>query len=113
MSSTTVTLATPSPTGSVRLPPPDGDVSKGPVILAVTIVSTSLALIAVGLRMFVRTVITRGIGWDDYAILGAAVSKPSYLRCLIFNPPIWFITIHNHSTWTNIHPVPSHRRPRL
>jgi len=76
MSSTTATLAAPSPSASsVRLPPPDGDVSKGPIILAVTIVSTSLALIAVGLRMFVRTVITRGVGWDDYAILGAAVSK--------------------------------------
>lgn len=44
------------------------------MILTVTVVTTSLALVAVGLRIFVRTTIVRGVGWDDYAILAAAVS---------------------------------------
>lgn len=75
MSSTT-SVAVPSPTAPPRPgPPPDGDVNRGHVILIVTAVTTSLALIVVGLRMFVRLTIVRGVGWDDYTILAASVSK--------------------------------------
>lgn len=54
--------------------PPDGDVNKGPVVLAITYVTTSIALVAVALRMFVRVKIVKSVGWDDYAILLASVS---------------------------------------
>ncbi|KAK3326631.1 hypothetical protein B0H66DRAFT_166523 [Apodospora peruviana] len=52
--------------------PPDGDVNKGPMVLALTIVSTILALVAVGMRLFARITVVRNVGWDDYTIVGAA-----------------------------------------
>lgn len=54
--------------------PPGGDINKGPLVLALAIVSTSLALLAVGTRIFVRVKIVRSVGWDDYAIVVAVVS---------------------------------------
>jgi len=54
--------------------PPGGDINKGPLVLGLCTVSTSLGLAAVVTRMFVRVRIVRNVGWDDYAILVAAVS---------------------------------------
>ncbi|KAK0648212.1 hypothetical protein B0T16DRAFT_113643 [Cercophora newfieldiana] len=53
-------------------PPAGGDVDRGPVILAVTIVTTVLALIVVALRIWVRLKIVKNVGWDDYTIIGAS-----------------------------------------
>jgi len=55
-------------------PPPDGDADRGPLLLGVTIVSTSLALAVVGLRLFVRVKIVKNVGWDDHTIVAASVS---------------------------------------
>ncbi|KAM7212514.1 hypothetical protein V8F06_012095 [Rhypophila decipiens] len=52
--------------------PPDGDVNKGPIVLAITYVTTSIALLAVAMRMFVRIKVVKSVGWDDYAILLAS-----------------------------------------
>ncbi|KAM7203289.1 hypothetical protein V8F33_002280 [Rhypophila sp. PSN 637] len=52
--------------------PPDGDVNKGPIVLAITYVTTSIALLAVAMRMFVRVKVVKSVGWDDYAILLAS-----------------------------------------
>ncbi|KAK0610914.1 hypothetical protein B0T14DRAFT_413473, partial [Immersiella caudata] len=54
-------------------PPPDGDADKGPILLAVTIVTTMVALIIVALRMFVRIKIVKNVGWDDHTIVGASL----------------------------------------
>ncbi|KAK4443032.1 hypothetical protein QBC34DRAFT_214792 [Podospora aff. communis PSN243] len=53
-------------------PPPDGDADRGPVLLAVTIVTTMVALIVVALRMFVRVKIVKNVGWDDHTINAAS-----------------------------------------
>jgi hypothetical protein len=55
-------------------PPPDDDINKGPLVLALCTVTTSVALIAVGTRIFVRVRIVKNVGWDDYTILGAMVT---------------------------------------
>ena len=55
-------------------PPPDGDLNKGPIFLIVTLITATIALILVGLRMYVRTKIIRAVGWDDWMIILAMVS---------------------------------------
>lgn len=69
MSSTTI----PRP-----LPP---DVNRGPDILIVKWLTVSVALLLVSLRFYVRGVLRKKLGWDDYTILLAVVS---YLRGGLF-----------------------------
>jgi hypothetical protein len=58
--------------------PPGGDINKGPLVLTLVTVTTSLALIAVGTRTFVRVTIVRNVGWDDYAIIVGVVSTSTH-----------------------------------
>ena len=59
---------------SVALDPPaGGDESKVTELMATMIVTTTLALIVVGTRLFVRLAVVRNVGWDDFLILIAAV----------------------------------------
>ena len=50
------------------------DENRQPGIIVTTIVVTVLADLVVGLRMMVRKWVVRSIGWDDWAIIAAAVS---------------------------------------
>ena len=59
---------------SYHQPPPDGDLNKGPIVLTVTLITAIIALILVGLRMYVRTKIIRAVGCDDWTIILAMVS---------------------------------------
>jgi len=64
-----------APPPPVLLPPEDGDVSRAPGILTVLILTGLVALICVGLRLYVRTTIVKGLGWDDYTLIVAVVSE--------------------------------------
>lgn len=59
---------------SYQQPPPDGDLDKGPIFLTVTLITATIALVVVGLRVYVRTKIIRAVGWDDWMIILAMVS---------------------------------------
>lgn len=48
--------------------------NRGPEILAVSWVFTSLAIIVVSLKLFTRTYILHGLGWDDFFIFLSLVS---------------------------------------
>jgi hypothetical protein len=54
-------------------PPLDGDVNRGPTLLTISLVTTSIALLTTVFRIFVRHRIVRSIGWDDYTIIVAMV----------------------------------------
>lgn len=54
-------------------PPPDGDVNRGPQLLAVSMVTLLAAIAVVALRLYTRLKITLSLGWDDYTIVLALV----------------------------------------
>lgn len=56
------------------LPP---DISRGSDLLIVRWLTMSIALLFVSLRFYIRGILRKNIGWDDYMILLAIVS---YLR---------------------------------
>lgn len=53
----------------------DGE-SRYKQILAVSLVLTTIMTIVVGLRGYVRGVMLKSLGWDDFVIFFAAVSSP-------------------------------------
>lgn len=60
-------------------PPAPGEENRQPGIIVTTIIVTVLADIFVGLRLIVRKWVTKSIGWDDWTIIAAAVSRHSLL----------------------------------
>lgn len=56
-------------------PPPQGNLEKGPVIIAATSVALGFTSIFVALRLVVRIWITKSLWWDDWTILLAMVSR--------------------------------------
>ena len=54
-------------------PPAEGDVNRGPALRNVTIVSFTIVVFALVLRMYSRRCIVRQVGWDDYTIIAATV----------------------------------------
>lgn len=56
-------------------PPPGGDETKVPGLLASGIVITLVAFVIVVLRMYARAVIIRKVGWDDHTIVLAMVGQ--------------------------------------
>lgn len=48
---------------------------------------TTLAFVAVGLRLFTRGFIVKRTGWDDYLMAAAMVSYPSTILLHDSNPP--------------------------
>lgn len=65
--------ATSSPTLSPEAQATYNAESNLPFILGITITFHVLALIAVILRVYVRTFLVKVIGWDDYTMIGAMV----------------------------------------
>lgn len=63
-----LTMPGPGPAG-----PPPPQVNKGPGILAVTWVETSIGLLVLGARLYTRARIVRNVGWDDWCIVFATV----------------------------------------
>ena len=61
------------------LPP---DVSRGSDLLIVSWLTMSVAVLFVSLRFYIRGILRKSLGWDDYAILLAIVS---YLPSGIFH----------------------------
>ena len=53
--------------------PPRGDQNRGPGYITFTTITTTAALVAVCLRMYVRIRITSHVGIDDYIIILAMV----------------------------------------
>ena len=53
--------------------PAGGDVSRAPGLTAVTVIMTTVPLVTVCLRMYVRVHLLHATGWDDWAILLAMV----------------------------------------
>lgn len=69
--------------------------TRGPALMIVELIALPLALLCLALRLFVRIKILRKTGWDDWLMVGAAVSISSapppprmawlivrYFRCL-------------------------------
>lgn len=56
---------------SVPLPP---DVSRGSDLLIVAWLNVSVAVLFVSLRFYIRGILRKNLGWDDYIILIANVS---------------------------------------
>ncbi|KAI9762869.1 MAG: hypothetical protein M4579_000222 [Chaenotheca gracillima] len=54
-------------------PPPDGNLSKGPIIIGMTALWTGLAVVFVALRMTSRFFVLKSVGWDDWCIVAAAL----------------------------------------
>ena len=54
------------------------DISYGPRLLTATLVLTVAAFLSVTARMWVRKIMIKSVGWDDYFICGATVSS---LQC--------------------------------
>ena len=52
------------------LPP---DMNRGPELLLVSWLTVSVALLLVSLRVYIRAVSGKKVGWDDYTILLASV----------------------------------------
>jgi hypothetical protein len=65
------------------------DVNMGPKLLAATGVVTAFAFISVVLRMYVRAVMIKSVGWDDKFILMAMVSNLSRSRKHIQAAALW------------------------
>lgn len=55
--------------GPNRQLPSNGDGNRGLGSIAFTAIMTTLSLIAVSVRFYVRTRIVRAIGWGDWVIL--------------------------------------------
>ncbi|PTB62336.1 hypothetical protein BBK36DRAFT_1144774 [Trichoderma citrinoviride] len=62
---------------------PDGTPNNGPTIAAVALTVTSLALIALCLRMYVRTRITKAVGLDDWLIIASWIGACGYTTATI------------------------------
>lgn len=66
---------------SLPQPPPAGfgmpDEQRGTTILVSTSITTSIALVIVCMRLYVRSQIVRSVGKDDYWILAAVVCTKS------------------------------------
>lgn len=56
------------------------DENQGIAGLAITWILLSVGVITVGLRIYVRSGVSRKIGWDDYTAVASLVSVPSSLR---------------------------------
>ncbi|CZT51243.1 uncharacterized protein RSE6_12363 [Rhynchosporium secalis] len=56
---------------------------NGGVILAVTVTFTAFALLAVMLRMYVRTFMLKTVGSDDYVMIAAMVCSLGVIACVI------------------------------
>ncbi|CAL8584531.1 hypothetical protein XPA_010122 [Xanthoria parietina] len=61
------------PTAPLGPPPPGGDQNRGDDIIITQFVLISIATILVGLRLWVRSRLTRKIGWDDILITLALI----------------------------------------
>lgn len=57
---------------------PDED--QGPVILGATLTVTIAALVTMVTRLYVRSVMIRNVGWDDYVMMSAMllVGQPAF-----------------------------------
>lgn len=74
----------PVPSAPSGPPPPGGDQNRGEDIIITQFVLISIATILVGLRIWVRSRMTRKIGWDDILITIALVSGALLMVDLAF-----------------------------
>ena len=56
------------------------DENQGIAGLAITWILLSVGVLTVSLRIYVRSGVSRKIGWDDYTAVASLVSVPSSLR---------------------------------
>lgn len=57
------------------LPPPDGDVRRGSVILIIGWVECAVASLFLFGRLYTRIRVNHSMGWDDWAMIVAYVSE--------------------------------------
>ncbi|KAL7806754.1 hypothetical protein V8C26DRAFT_335213 [Trichoderma gracile] len=62
---------------------PDGTPNNGPTIAAVALSVTSLAFIALCLRMYVRTRIAKAVGLDDWLIIASWIGACGYTSATV------------------------------
>lgn len=62
---------------------PDGTPNNGPTIVAVALSVTALALVALCLRIYVRTRITKAVGLDDWLIIASWIGACGYTSATV------------------------------
>ncbi|KAL6870387.1 hypothetical protein J3F83DRAFT_677151 [Trichoderma novae-zelandiae] len=62
---------------------PDGTPNNGPAIAAVALTVTTLALVALCLRIYVRTRITKAVGLDDWLIIASWIGACGYTSATV------------------------------
>ncbi|KAL7797384.1 hypothetical protein V8C37DRAFT_370928 [Trichoderma ceciliae] len=62
---------------------PDGTPNNGPTIAAVSLTVTALALVALCLRLYVRTRITKALGLDDWLIVASWIGACGYTSATV------------------------------
>ena len=67
-----------------RTAPPDGDVSRTTLLVAVSWTLASIALLFVLLRTYCRALIARNMWWDDWSIILTMVWAPPLLASSLF-----------------------------
>ncbi|KAH7368699.1 hypothetical protein B0T11DRAFT_277500 [Plectosphaerella cucumerina] len=88
-----------------RLPPPEVKASwpapnyidpeeRGPALMIVELVVLPLALICLGLRLYVRLAIVRKTWWDDWLMVMAAVFGTSVTVCVILATQLYGWNLH-------------------
>ncbi|KAK5992085.1 hypothetical protein PT974_05483 [Cladobotryum mycophilum] len=70
--------------GMPAFPPPDNpnDLGRGPLILGLTWALTSLCIVLIGARFFVRIKILRALSSDDWFILAAGIFQIAFQACI-------------------------------
>jgi hypothetical protein len=101
-------------------PPLDGNVNRGPTLLTISLVTTSIALLTTAFRIFVRHRIVHSIGWDDYTIvmamvkisqtlhhtfLSADLKEVSALVASAINIPEVLLGTGRHEFYLNLHQI--------
>ena len=67
--------------------------NQGPVILGATLTVTIAALITITTRLYVRLLMIRNVGWDDYVMISAMllVSHPIFVLSIFPVFCLWYI----------------------
>ncbi|KAF9879664.1 integral membrane protein [Colletotrichum karsti] len=72
---------------------PDDTPTDGPRIAAITITFTSISLLLVCLRWYVRTTVVKAVGYDDWVIIVSWLGACGYTVCSVIQTK-WGLGIH-------------------
>jgi len=93
----------------MRLPPPEVKATwpkpnyidpetRGPALLIVELTVLPIALIVLVLRLYVRCIVLKNSGWDDWLMVCAAVCVPLLPRSFPLSPPLSTLSFQTQTT---------------